>query len=451
MKINTSLFTLLLSSLLLTSTAQDDPFSQSLSLEKAVEIAIRNNADVNIQSYEYEIAGEKIAEARFRQLPVVNGSFDFTRNLIIPTTPVPANAFNPNAPSDEITALRFGTNWTANAGLNVRYPLLDKSIGGSIREREEEKGLAAIDREISKAELTTKVNLAYAECLLARAQVDLALSDTLNSRTNVDVIGDRYRNGRARITEWNQARIELNNARNRLAESYHIQERAENRLRYYLGYPEENRRIKFEEELKDLFEKLKPAAAPELNFSESLTGHKLDQQLSLAELRMANAELDNLPTLAVSGFLGANFFDNSLGLFSADNWFGGSYLALNLQVPITSRLENTRRVAQRQYQVLSARESLRAERQEKAYEFRQALEDLRFHESSLETRQQNIGLSEENYQVVLQQYREGRATTDELSGADFQLKQAKFDYLQTFYNCIQSAIQLQEIQRRADD
>ena len=116
-----------------------------------------------------------------------------------------------------------------------------------------------------------------------------------------------------------------------------------------------------------------------------------------------------------------------------------------------SRLENKRRVSQRQYQVLSARESLRAERQEKTYEFRQALDDLRFRESSLAIRRQNIGLSEENYRIVLQQYREGRATADELSRADFQLKQAKFDYLQTFYNCIQSAIQLQDIQRRADD
>ena len=35
-----------------------------------------------------------------------------------------------------------------------------------------------------------------------------------------------------------------------------------------------------------------------------------------------------IPVTVVSGFLGANFFDNSLGLFSADNWFGGSYLAL---------------------------------------------------------------------------------------------------------------------------
>jgi outer membrane protein TolC len=450
MKIN-YLLTVFLSALSLAGAAQDAPLPQNLSLEEAVGIAVRNNAELNVRTYEYEIAGEKIAEARFRRLPAVSGGFDFTRNLIIPTTPVPANAFNPNAPADEITALRFGTNWTANAGLNVRYPLLDKSIEGSIREREEERALAAIDREIGEAELTAQVRLAYAECLLARAQVDLALGDTLNSRTNLEVIGDRYRNGRARVNEWNQARIERNNAQNRLAESYHILERAENKLRYYLGYPEEDRKIGFEEDLEGLFEKLKPAAAPELNFGESLTGRQLNQQLSLAELRMTNVHLDDLPTLAVSGFLGANFFDNNLGLFNANNWFGGSYLALNLQVPITSRLENKRRVSQRQYQVLSARESLRAQRQEKTYEFRQALDDLRFHESNLAIRRQNIGLSEENYQIVLQQYREGRATADELSRADFQLKQAKFDYLRTFYNCIQSAIQLQDIQRRADD
>lgn len=450
MKIN-YLLTVFLSALSLAGTAQDATLPQNLSLEEAVGIAVRNNAELNVRTYEYEIAGEKIAEARFRRLPAVGGSFDFTRNLIIPTTPVPANAFNPNAPADEITALRFGTNWTANAGLNVRYPLLDKSIEGSIREREEERALAAIDREISEAELTTQIRLAYAECLLAQAQVDLTLGDTLNSRTNLEVIGDRYRNGRARVNEWNQARIELNNAQTRLAESYHILEQAENKLRYYLGYPEEDRKIGFEEDLEGLFEKLKPAAAPALNFGESLAGRQLNQQLSLAELRMTNAQLDDLPTLAVSGFLGANFFDNNLGLFNADNWFGGSYLALNLQVPISSRLENKRRVSQRQYQVLSARESLRAERQEKTYEFRQALDDLRFHESNLAIRRQNIDLSEENYQIVLQQYREGRATADELSRADFQLKQAKFDYLQTFYNGIQSAIQLQDIQRRADD
>lgn len=427
--------------------AQAPPLPASLSLDKAIEIALSNNPEISQRAYDYEIADQKVEEARFRQLPAVSADIDLRYNLIIPSTPVPANAFNPNAPADEVNALRFGTNWAANAGVDVSYPLLDKSIRGQIREREEEAQLAAIQRQISETELAAEVRLAYAECLLARTQVEIAVEDTLNSRVNLQMVEDRYRNGRALITELNQARIGVNNAQSRLAESRLVRTRAERKLLYYLGYPEGTDEVMLEEDLEMLYDRFRSGVDSALQFDQSLTVGRLRQEFNLAELRLANARLDDLPTVSLQGFLGASFFDNRLRIFNADQWFGSSFLAIRLNIPITSRIANKTRIAQLEYQLLSSREAIRAGREQKTFEFAKALDNLAFYESEIKVKRQNMALSEANYLAIRQQYREGRATNDNLSSADFQFKQARAAYLQTFYDYVRAAITLHRIRK----
>ena len=206
-----------------------------LSLDEAVTWALQHNPEMEAKSLQSQIASEKTAEVRYRLLPSIYANYDLRRNLIIPSTPVPSYIFNPSAPKGEFTALKFNTNWESSAGLNASVNLFDPQAYSTIREREGEKALTDIERAISKAELKAEVSIAYVECVIALEQVDLAKNDTLNSGANLRAVNEKYGEGKAKITEVNQASIALNEAANRLREAQRLQERAFSKLAYYLG------------------------------------------------------------------------------------------------------------------------------------------------------------------------------------------------------------------------
>ena len=96
-----------------------EPNSGNFSLQQSIDYAIKNspsylNAELDQQSAEYrrkEIAG--------LGLPQINGSIDFKDYIEIPTSLFPVSAFNPAAPPDAYTAVKFGLKYNATAGLKI--------------------------------------------------------------------------------------------------------------------------------------------------------------------------------------------------------------------------------------------------------------------------------------------------------------------------------------------
>jgi outer membrane protein TolC len=62
---------------------------------------------------------QKINEVRASGLPKINGELSFQNFINVPTTVVPASAFVPGAPEDDLIGLSFGTPFNANYNLKV--------------------------------------------------------------------------------------------------------------------------------------------------------------------------------------------------------------------------------------------------------------------------------------------------------------------------------------------
>src|SRR5690554_6593446 len=129
----------------LSSYAQTPTIRLELSLEEARRIALENNPDFNISRLEIGIAKEAQKQSELKRIPQIYGDFNLQRNLIIPSTPVPAKAFNPNAGEDELMLLRFTTSWTSNVGVNASYDLFNPTLRGEAKE-------AAIESEIKETD-----------------------------------------------------------------------------------------------------------------------------------------------------------------------------------------------------------------------------------------------------------------------------------------------------------
>lgn len=91
---------------------------QSLSI-KELWAQIDQAANIQGKKLNVDLQKEQLKVRNSERLPVIYGDINLQRNLIIPTTPVPAIAFDPNAPEGAILPLKFSTKWNSKAGVQL--------------------------------------------------------------------------------------------------------------------------------------------------------------------------------------------------------------------------------------------------------------------------------------------------------------------------------------------
>src|SRR5690606_38523749 len=151
-------------------------------LTEAQQMALKNNPTMRISELEVDLARNNAEKSRQQRIPQLYGDVNLQRNLILPTTPVPARAFDPSAGEDELIHLRFTTKWTANTGINASVDLFNPERSGSIKRAALEAGLSASDLLFTKNQLLFDVGNAFYACLIAEEQLRLAENDTLTRK-----------------------------------------------------------------------------------------------------------------------------------------------------------------------------------------------------------------------------------------------------------------------------
>ena len=98
----------------LAQTARDTG-KYSFSLQQAIDFAQKNQMQIQNAQYDEQIAQQKVKETIGIGLPQINGSLSAQNFLDIPTSVIPAKAFNPAAPADQYAAVKFGMPWSSSA------------------------------------------------------------------------------------------------------------------------------------------------------------------------------------------------------------------------------------------------------------------------------------------------------------------------------------------------
>lgn len=92
---------------------------QELNSLNLYEYAKKNSPQLLNSASDIHMSEQKINEVRASGLPKINGELSFQNFINVPTTVVPASAFVPGAPEDELIGLSFGTPFNANYNLKV--------------------------------------------------------------------------------------------------------------------------------------------------------------------------------------------------------------------------------------------------------------------------------------------------------------------------------------------
>lgn len=432
--------------LMLKTEAQMISLPSTLSYDQAINISLENNPENKVGDLNYTISQEQLSESKLKRAPQIYGRYDIQRNLIIPTTLVPLGEFIPGSTSEELTPIKFGTNWYSGAGIFGSVRIFDPSASGEIKEKKALLELSDVDRQIKKIDLITETGKAYINSILALEQLKFAVEDTLSGRIRFDETRLKHEKGLLKLTDLNRSRLDMNIAVSRYSESEKIYSEALKTLLFWMGFSQEaGTNFILSDTLDLLMEKLGTDTENSFKLENSLTYKRNQLQDQINRIRLKNTKSGFLPVVSLNGYYSGDYYQNQLHISDGRYWFGNSSVNLSVRIPLTEGIDRTKKISQYKYQIEADEASFTSELNQKSLEIRKAIDNLDFFRKEILRKKENIALTRGNYETAFALFQSGRILPSELSEADLSYKKAKVDYLNTVYNYLNALLEFKRI------
>lgn len=424
--------------------AQPSATTLSLTLSKAREIAAEKNPELAAGVLDEKINKEATAEAKLKKLPQLYADLNLQRNLIIPVTPVPANAFNPNSAEGELIPLKFTTKWTSNAGINAGFDLFNPPKKQAVDEALIKEEITRLENTKTANDLSFEVGKAYITALISAEQLRLAAVDTLTKVALLKISQQQFDEGRLMLSTLYQVISDRNKALNNFEEAAKIYANSEDQLLYILGFsPGAAINIEFLDSLESLFQVFMESSDVATINSFSLDKLKLNEALLNTQIKASRNSY--LPAIALKGYYGANYFDNYFDIYKSPNWYGNSYVKLEVKIPIIENLDTRKRIKQLSLQIQANQLRYNNERNKNRLDYLAAKREALVYKNNYLRTLENFKLAEKSLLLAEQQFANGRLLLGELHQISYNYQKEKNNYLNMTYNYILAKLTIEKL------
>ena len=162
---------------------------QELNSTSLYEYAKKNSPQLLNSASDIYMSEQKIKEVRASGLPKINGELSFQNFVNVPTTVVPASAFVPGAPDDELIGLSFGTPYNANYNLKVSQLIFSFSYLYGLRAAENFVELSRLANIQQNQTVFEEIKLSLGQVILLQKMQSLMFNNlkevqNLKNKTN---------------------------------------------------------------------------------------------------------------------------------------------------------------------------------------------------------------------------------------------------------------------------
>ena len=447
-------------------SAQDIP--AALSLDQAIEYALKNNRQSINAQRDIAAAKEQKWETTATGLPQLNANIDYQNFLKQQVSLLPAAAFDPlgsirplgdyydlgdrqiqdlpPAPEGFIPVI-FGTQQSMNASATLSQLIFDGSYLVALQSAKvfleiSENAKTKTDLEVRKAVIT-----AYGNVLIAEESVEIIEKNLEVLKKNLDETTKIYENGLEEEESVEQLQITLSGTESSLNYTVRLREIAYQMLNVTLGVPVDSK-ITLTENLEDLTQDFVDMSLLAADADiESIVEYKIARNDKSAKELMVKLEKSKaLPT--ISSFLNAGYsgFSDSFTFTNSDqNWFGSALLGVNLKIPIFSSFGRTAATNRAEINLEKAKTELEETEQRLRLQINTVKSDYAFAIEDYQNKVQSLRLAERIEQKNEVKFFEGITSSLELRLAQVQLYSAQEEYLQSMLNVITAKAELESL------
>lgn len=399
---------------------------QSLSI-KELWTQIDQAANIQGKKLNVDLQKEQLKVRNSERLPVIYGDINLQRNLIIPTTPVPAIAFDPNAPEGAILPLKFSTKWNSKAGVQLEWDLFNPTRKNNIEEDRIALEKSIVEESIERENWKTNATLAYSSIVLATEQYKASLLDsTLYAEINA-VNKERFEAGRGKSEDYILSQQELERKRIRIHETWEVLENANLELNRYYSL---DTIAVITSNIEDIVSEL-----------EDIDNNDYDQQLikldqTLSQVQLSGLKRQLLPTISFNAYFGSQFFSNEFNIIDKSNWYGYSYASVGLKIPISAYFSSIPSLKKAKLNEEIFNTQLDDQTLQDKIHSQQKSNKIKSAKEKIERLKRILVLSEQNKDEKLAMYQNGRILLNEFNLAYSDYIKAQQDIWQAKYDLI---------------
>lgn len=409
--------------------------AQTLSLQQAVDMALRKNFDILVSRQQADINKLNNTKGNAGMLPTVN--FNGTSNVSY------NNVYQKMSTANTINKYpsQLSTDWEANAMLS--WTLYD---GGKMyvtkKKLAEMQSLGELQYNAQVLEVIYNVVAAYFDIVRQKEGLK-SINEIINyNRQRAIIAQTGFNAGSLAKTELLQAQIDMNVAtENAITQKYAINE-AQKALNALLGQdPTVNMEVT---------DSIPPSIVPDKNEmllkveSSNADLLALKKQIDVAKQAVIEAEKSNAPKISLQGGYYLSQSTNSQGSIKNDRSYG-MQVGGTLSIPLYTAGETKRKTAVAKTELLISQYNLESARLQISKDLENAYNDFESQQQLLQIERQNYRLAKENMDISLQRLRLGQTNSLEVHQAQENYAQSSTRLTNFEYNLKMAETKLKQM------
>ena len=412
----------------------------SLSLKEAQDFAVKNNKMVISAKLDIQASRAALWETISMGLPQVSSSAGITDNLKQMVFLIPD--FFGGHPENKIP-ITMGSQYNASVGLQGSMLLFNAPYFIGIETAKLGRKLAETNAMSTELDIRETVTSVYYLILISEESLRILDGNLTNLKETLKSTRTMYNVGMAESTDVDQMVSNVTMVENSQSSLQRTIELNYNMLRFQLGV-ESATKITLTESLDD-FTKLinvESLLSQEFNYSNNLGYQLVEGQERMSALNLRSQKASVLPT--ISGVISTN--KTGMGdKLSEINWYNSSLVALQLSVPIFASGQRYAQIRRAQINLEKARTTKEMVTDQLKLQERQLRYNLVNANIQYSSQKENVEVSKRVYNSMENKFRQGMASSLELTQANSLYLQAENNYVSALMNLLQTKLALDKL------
>ncbi len=421
-------------------TAQDPDTVLTLSLQEAQEYAVQHNKMVKASRYEVQAAEMSKWEVISNGLPRVDASGSLNDNLKLMTTLLPGEIIGQPG---EMIPVQFGTKYNTGYGLQATQMIFNAPYFVGIQTMKLAEQMSQQSLERSEIDIREQVINTYYLILISRESLDILNGTSENLREVYRSTKSMKEVGMAEETDVDQMLSNVRGLETNVRSMERNLEFSYNLLRFQLGV-NINTDINLTTNLDELLKEtsIEVLMESDFNIREHIDFRLTESQVKMQELTLKNEKASILPSLSAFYSWNKNGMGNKLNDM---RWFPNSMLGFQVSVPIFASGQRYSRIkrAQIDLEIAVTNRNLLSDQlllQEKQLRF-----NLINARDQYDTQLENVDVAYRVYESIENKYRQGLASSLDLTQANNNYLQAENNYISAVMDLLQTKLALDKL------
>jgi len=421
--------------------AQQESGELNLSFKEAQDYAISNNKMVLAAKSDVKASKAAIWEAISSALPEVSASGSFTDNLKLMTTLLPGEFFG--QPAGTKIPVTFGSQFNSSASVQASLLLFNAPLYIGIETTKLAQKMS--QENLAKTELDTKesVGTAYYLILVSEKSLEILEGNIANLNETLKSTRAMFSAGMAEATDVDQMVSNVSMVENSRSSLQRAIELNYNLLRFQLGV-EPGTKITLTENLESLTGQIDVEAllSQQFDHTRNVNYKLIAGQELMSSLALKSQKASVLPTLA--GFY--NYGTNGMGDKVSDlQWFQNSMAGLQMSVPIFASGQRNAKIKKAQFNYEKAKTTKEMVTEQLLLEEKQLRYNLVNANLQYKSQRDNVDVSKRVYSSMENKFKQGMASSLELTQANSLYLQAENNYVSALMNLFQTKLALDKL------